>query len=671
MKKTPIPAPAPITQELTQEERAELIRDAVLNGDRKKLEQLNYPKDFDFNRPYPISKFSLWHSAAYSKHPNSLEILEYLLEQAKLANIDLQPSLNSYSAGGCTPIHLAILSRSLTAVKLLVKYGANPLMPAASGKSSFDLVERSGMGGGAELVFARIVDGYYKIQAKINQQPVQKQQAVAKQALAPVESNALKRAFKHLFFFANNRNHIQQPEQIPPAHEAKQTSINNAISAPAPIAQELTQEERAELIRDAVLAGDRKKLEQLNYPKDFDFNRPYPISKFSLWHSAAYSAHPNRLEILEYLLEQAKLANIDLQPSLNSYSAGGCTPIHLAILSRSLTAVELLVKYGANPLIPAADGESSLNLVARSGIGGGAELVFAEIVDNYYKIQAKINQQPAQEQQAVAKQALAPVESNTLKRVFKRLFFSTNNRSNIQQAEQIPPTHEVKQTSINNPISAPAPIAQEPTQEERAELIRDAVLAGDRKKLEQLNYPKDFDFNRPYPISKFSLWHSAAYSEHPNRLEILEYILEQAKLANIDLQPSLNSYSAGGCTPIHLAILSRNLKAVKLLVKYGADPLIPAANGESSLDLVANSGIGGGAELVFAEIVDNYYKIQAKINQQPAQEQQALAPVESNTLKRAFKRLFFSTNNQSNIQQAEQIPPTHEVKQTNINNPAL
>jgi len=101
-----------------------------------------------------------------------------------------------------------------------------------------------------------------------------------------------------------------------------------------------------------------------------------------------------------------------------------------------------------------------------------------------------------------------------------------------------------------------------------------------------------FDRGGPHSIKHGQLLHYAVYRETSDRLEVLEYLLNKGALSNINklkYQDCPGPYEEEnliiGCgTPLHGAVDSGRLDVVKLLVAWGADPLVQDGKGRLAIE---------------------------------------------------------------------------------------
>jgi ankyrin repeat protein/CHAT domain-containing protein len=81
-------------------------------------------------------------------------------------------------------------------------------------------------------------------------------------------------------------------------------------------------------------------------------------------------------------------------------------------------------------------------------------------------------------------------------------------------------------------------------------------------------------------------WTALHYAARDNNTDYLQLLLEKGANTQMLAETSDNEY-----TPLMLAVYNENIEAIKILVKYGADPNFYNSKGESSLSLARSDGL--------------------------------------------------------------------------------
>lgn len=121
---------------------SEKFRLAIYNGNFEKVNRYIKEGKLDISKPFEYARATIWHLLVSGKDIQHLNLLKNLLEE----NYDIivgSSMLDSRDNNQLTPLHWAAIDGHIEAIKLLVSYGADPLLKDSKGHTVEQLLERN------------------------------------------------------------------------------------------------------------------------------------------------------------------------------------------------------------------------------------------------------------------------------------------------------------------------------------------------------------------------------------------------------------------------------------------------------------------------------------------------------------------------------------------------
>ncbi len=103
-----------------------------------------------------------------------------------------------------------------------------------------------------------------------------------------------------------------------------------------------------------------------------------------------------------------------------------------------------------------------------------------------------------------------------------------------------------------------------------SEDVRIAILQGNLAKVQHLVETGKLNIENRFQYKNASVWHIAAIGKENKHLAVLQWLLH--KFRHEITADILNQQEENHLTPCHYAAMAGNIKAIQLLVSYGADP---------------------------------------------------------------------------------------------------
>lgn len=103
-----------------------------------------------------------------------------------------------------------------------------------------------------------------------------------------------------------------------------------------------------------------------------------------------------------------------------------------------------------------------------------------------------------------------------------------------------------------------------------SEDVRLAILQGYLAKVQHLVKTGELNLEKRFAYKKATVWHIAALGTGDKQIAVLQWLLHKFRH---EITPDvLNQHEENYLTPCHYAAMVGNIKAIQLLVSYGADP---------------------------------------------------------------------------------------------------
>ena len=313
-----------------------------------------------------------------------------------------------------------------------------------------------------------------------------------------------------------------------------------------------------------------------------------------------WAAHWNELETISMLIKAGAQVNL-----ANRY---GATPLWLASGNGSESAVLALLKVGADPNVYLVSGETPLMVASRSGDVDviTALLNYGSIVDEVEKSygQTALMWAIAEGHIDVVKTLIAH-EANLNKgsrQGFTPLMFSA--RVGNEELGRLLVSHGADVNAVADDGSSPLLVASVRGHVPLAKFLLDQ---GADPNIAQAGYTAlhwasgIWESNTTYEYT-FTTGEWAAWAGIPTRdkkFELIEALIVHGADVNARMTKSAPRYgftlfglqwsgaSLAGATPFYLAAMSGDVETMRVLLNYGADPLISAADQTTPLMVAA------------------------------------------------------------------------------------
>lgn len=121
-----------------------------------------------------------------------------------------------------------------------------------------------------------------------------------------------------------------------------------------------------------------------------------------------------------------------------------------------------------------------------------------------------------------------------------------------------------------------------------SENLRLAILQGNLAKVQNFFEMGEDNIEKRFAYKKATIWHIAAIGKEDKHIAVLEWLLHEFRYEiTADV---LNQQEENYLTPCHYAAMVGNIKALQLLVSYGADPTAKNDLNYTPRDLLKEQG---------------------------------------------------------------------------------
>jgi len=158
--------------------------------------------------------------------------------------------------------------------------------------------------------------------------------------------------------------------------------------------------------------------------------------------------------------------------------------------------------------------------------------------------------------------------------------------------------------------------------------LKVAIYKKDIAEARRLLQKDEFNINKRFDYANATLWHLVAGGSDSEQINFLKFLLKSYRP---DLNPDmLNQLDANSLTPIHWAAISENIKGIKLLISFGAEPNVRNLAGKTPLDLLIKHH-GKNCASSMQSIIDDTAQLRSNFKQQVLDEEEA-QPIKNNLI---------------------------------------